>query len=161
VGEFFKFLDNVLNKGGVVATLFFVLVFACGFAIRVLWNRNQALHKQVLDHSQALKNTVESHSRQLQKLQATHADQLQKLQATHADQLQTMARANTDEMKSLAEQHTGEKRVMGTRIDDLQERRVDETRSITEKVMAYIQHIDTFVAKLEVTIDVLMNAARR
>lgn len=150
MGDFFRFLDSVLDKGGVVATLFFVLVAAFSVAIRTLWLRNQKLHAEALDATKTLKTTIEAHSRQLQKINAEHSEKIRAMAERHEEQIRQMA-----------EQHVKEKRVMGSRIDELQETRVGEAKSVTEKVMSYVQHIDQFVNKLEITIDVLMNAARR
>lgn len=150
MSEAFKFLGGVLEKGGVVAALFFVVIFAFGFAIRALWKKNQEVHAQVSSGTDALKKAVESHARKVEKLQGEHAQSLRDLVQRHTDQL-----------KAVAEQHTREKRLMGQRIDELQEIRVTETRSHTESTMAYIQNIDQFVTKLETVIDVLMNASRK
>ena len=150
MGEFFKFLGDVLEKGGTVAMLFTFVIITFGIVIRVLWSRNQELHKAATEHEKTLKNLTKGHSNQLQKLQTAHIERLEEMAQRHAEDL-----------KTLSERHIKEKRLMGGRLDELQERRVEEARTVTEKVMAYIQHIDQFVAKLEVTIDILMSAARR
>ena len=41
------FLSTVLQEGGTVAALFFVVLFASGVAFRALWKQNQGLHIQL------------------------------------------------------------------------------------------------------------------
>ncbi len=64
------------------------------------------------------------------------------------------------EKRAQAEEFTAQLMTLTSRIDELQERRVSETRSATEKVIGYVGHIDAFANKLEATIDVLLRASR-
>ena len=41
------FLGRVLTEGGLVAALFFIVLFFFGATVRVLWAQNQELHKKL------------------------------------------------------------------------------------------------------------------
>lgn len=116
-----EFLDNVLERAGVVAALFTMSMIACGAAVTVLWRQNQRLHGLL---EQARKDSA-------------------------------------SELKALAEDHARQLTALGNRIDELQERRVRETGTMTERVMDHIKHIDQFAAKLEATIDLILQMNRR
>jgi len=134
---------SVAREHGIAIALSVAVIVGFAFAIYRLWKTNQEL------------------STTLQMQSELHASKIEELSKTHADAIRDTLRSHTEEIKALADQHTQEKRAMGQRIDQLQEIRVTESRERTEKVMAYIQHIDQFVAKLEATIDILMGAASR
>jgi len=54
-----EFLDNLLQKGGVVAVLFAVVLIAFFLTVKALWNQNQSLHRELLkaqkDHDDSIK----------------------------------------------------------------------------------------------------------
>lgn len=130
-------MGSVLEKGGVVAALFFLLTIAFGFAVRALWNENQSLHRQLQEQ----------------------ADDKKKMAEEYAQSLRTQAEKHTREWRAQADEFAEQLMTLTTRIDELQERRVSEMRAFTEKVVNYIGHIDNFANKLEATIDVLLRAS--
>jgi len=127
-----EFLTKVLDKGGVVAALFFLLVIGFGIAVRVLWKQNQELQRKLHTQSEA------------------HAELIRSVAETHAVE----RKVQTDECST-------QLMTLSSRIDQLQEQRVDETRDVTIKMMTYISNVDRFVSKLETAIDVLIQAGRK
>lgn len=134
-----EFMSGVLEKGGVVAALFFLVTIGFGFAVRALWNKNQILHKQL----------------------KTQADASRETAVTHAVQLREMASQHAIDRKSQSDEYARQLLFQANKVNDLQERRVEETRTVTEKVITYIGNIEKFANKLEATIDVLLRASER
>lgn len=126
-----QFLSDVLEKGGVVAALFFLLAIGFGVTVRVLWQQNQALHRQLHEQSE-----------------------------THAALIRSMSSGYVAERKMQSDECTAQLMSLTNRIDELQEQRVDEAREVTIKMMTYISNVDRFVTKLETAIDVLIQAGR-
>ena len=58
------FLDGVMQKGGVVAVIFLLVLIASGFLFRMLWNQNQCLHKQLAElQEKRLEDALKMHER--------------------------------------------------------------------------------------------------
>lgn len=144
------FLSDMLEKGGVVATLFFVLIIAFGLTVRVLWNKNQELHKQLKSQADSAKKMAMAHAVQLREMSDQHVGHLKGLTTQHAA-----------DRKSQSDEYARQLLLQANRINELQDRRVEETRVWTEKVITYIGNIDKFANKLEATIDVLIRASER
>lgn len=126
-----EFLSQVLEKGGVVAALFFLLVIGFALAIRVLWKQNQALSAKLHKQSEA-----------------------------HAELIRSMASIHAQKAKEQTDECSVQLLSLSKRIDSLQEQRVDETRDVTIKMMTYISNVDRFVSKLETAVDVLIQAGK-
>lgn len=47
------------------------------------------------------------------------------------------------------------------RMDGLQEKRVDEARELTTRMMAYVQHFEQFTLKIDNALDTIMERNRR
>jgi len=143
-----EFLGNVLEEGGVVAALFFLLTIGFGFVVRALWSKNQELHREIAQLIDGSKTMAEAHAIQLREMSKEQMEQLKALAAQHAA-----------DRKQHADEYARQLLAQAAKINELQERRVEETRTVTEKVIRYIGHIDQFANKLEATIDVLLRAS--
>jgi uncharacterized protein HemX len=132
-----EFLGNMLEQGGVVATLFTLVVLGCSAAIVALWKQNQKLMVASRSHAQALQKAAETYAKQVHELHDKFSMEKKLQRDESAVQLVSLAK----------------------RIDELQERRIHEASDLTERVMSHIGHIDRFVGKLEATIDALTAAA--
>lgn len=126
-----EFLSNVLERAGFVATVFALVMLGCGAAVAALWKQNQKLHEQI-----------------------------QRVLADSAKKAEEASQRHASELKALADDHSKQLAQFAKRVDDLQERRVKEASTLTERVMEHIKHIDQFAAKLEATIDVVLQATR-
>lgn len=134
--------NNVLEKGGVVAALFFVVIASSGLAVRALWLSNE---KQRKEFAEKLDELTEAHQQAIDAVSDEHRKS-------------TLALA--DELGKQIAAVVGKNHELQSKLDSIQERRVVETKDSTERVMAYIKHIDAFVLKLEAAIDVLLRASR-
>lgn len=134
--------NNVLEKGGVVAALFFVVLISFGFAVRALWNSNEKQRKDFAEQIQALKSSCDQ---SLNKI----SEENQKAVGLLAEELGKQLAAVVSKNEELHD-----------KVDSIQERRVTETKDNTERMMSYIRHTDAFVLKLEAAIDVLLKASR-
>ena len=133
-----EFLSDVLERGGVVAALFFMLTIGFGLVVRTLWNQNQKLHKQL----------------------KTQADSQKKMAQEHAQVLSEQADKHAQEKRLQSEEYTAQLLTLTSARDDLQERRVVEKGDVVEKMMNYISSVDRFVNKLETVVDILVQAGR-
>lgn len=138
------------REHGLAAVISLLVIFAFGFAIRTLWNKNQELHNRLLAQETSAKELTDD-----------HAVQLREMSDEHLDQLNVLAEQHAADRKNQADEYTRQLLAMSNRMNDLQERRVEETRKVTEKVITYIGHIDRFANKLEATIDILIRAGER
>ena len=127
----------MLQQGGVVATLFTLVILGCSGAIVALWKQNQKL-------------MIASRS---------HAQQLQRAAETYAKQVHELHEKQAAEKKLQRDESTAQLMTLAKRIDELQERRIHEASDLMERVMAHINHIDQFAGKLETAIDVLISAS--
>jgi uncharacterized protein len=134
--------NNFLEKAGVVASLFLLALAASGLAVRALWQSNERQRKEFLDQIDSLKASYEKSIKTLsdenQRAVDSLADEL-------AEQISFVVRKNED---------------LHDKVDAIQEKRVLETRDNTQRMMAYISHMDAFVLKLDAAIDVLLKASR-
>jgi hypothetical protein len=136
------------REHGLAAVIALGVIVAFALTIRALWNKNQELHKQIAEQAEAVKKMGDAHASQLRAMAAEHAEQLKGLTKHHA----LDRKAQSDEYARQLLSQAG-------KINELQERRVEEMRTFTEKVITYIGHIDAFANKLEATIDVLLRAS--
>lgn len=127
-----EFLRDMLEKGGVAATVLALVVIGCGIAIRHLWRENQALQAQI----------------------RTITEQ-------YAQQTRTLAETYVTERKQQSHDFAARLVAHSERVDDLQERRIKEARDLTERAMSYMQHFDQFAAKLETLIEMIVSERRR
>ena len=134
--------NSVLEKGGIVAALFFVVIAACGLAVRALWKSNQEEKKAYLAK---IEQMAKEHAAAIEALSKAHREAVGSLSDEIGAQIAAVV-AKNDELQK--------------KLDAIQERRVVETRDTGERVMSYIKHIDAFVLKLESAIDVLLRASR-
>lgn len=145
--------NNVLEKGGVVAALFFVVIIAAGIAIRALWKANSDDKKEF---QKKIDELTASHAKQIADLTKAHKESIALLSDKHAESNNAMS----DEIGAQIAAVVKKNEELQSKLDGLQERRVSETRDNTERVMSYIKHMDGFVMKLEAAIDVLLKASR-
>jgi hypothetical protein len=134
--------NNVLEKGGIVAALFFVVIAASGFAIWSLWKSSREQQKEFLDKIEKL---TASHDKAIAELTKAHAEAVEAFSQEVGAQIEAVVLKN-DELQK--------------RLDAIQERRVVDTKDNAERLMSYIKHFDAFVLKLESAIDVLLRAGR-
>lgn len=137
------FLKATLEHGGTTATLYFLTLIAGGLGLRVMWKRNQELTDQMVGHAKELEVAKAAASEE------------------YAARLANVEQANAARLVELEQAHADEVRRLASRVDELQEQRVTDTREVTEKVVAHIGHIDTTVEKLGTAVDVLIELSGR
>ena len=143
----------MLEKAGVVAGLFFIVLVAAGLAVRALWKANVEERKEF---HKKLDELTASHAKQIADLTKSHKEAVTLISDKHVASNNSMA----DEIGTQISAVVKKNDELQGKLDSLQERRVSETRDNTERVMSYIKHIDGFVMKLEAAIDVLLKASR-
>jgi len=125
------FLAKVLEHGGTAAALYFLTLIGVGAALLALWKQNQAIHTRLVE--------VEAgKERERKELAELHAKRLRELTDAHAQEVAALVK----------------------RLDEIQDRRVNEAQTITEKVLTHIAHIDRSVEKLGAAVDVLVDWGR-
>lgn len=99
------FFDHVLDKGGVVAVLFAVVVAAFVAVIRAFWNANQSREREyreaVLKHAKELKELQEQYTDQLKELQNQHSEAVQELQERRLQEAQATADRLLDTLRDV------------------------------------------------------------
>jgi hypothetical protein len=81
-----QFLSDVLQEGGAVAALFFLLLIACGIGFRALWQQNQGLHLQMSAlQEKRLEDALRMHDRM-----ALHAEQIDQAMARLTSSLEVL-----------------------------------------------------------------------
>ena len=126
------FIEKVMEQYGLQAVILLMLLGAIGWVGRWLWRDNRML-------SERLQSQAEAHSTAMLQLQAEHAKKLEAAQEPL--RLQVL-----DLQKQLAM---------------IQEKRVDEARAVTERVVTHVQGVDNTMQSLDRTLEVILTLAER
>lgn len=127
-----EIVSQVLERYGLAAAIMVVLLGASGYAIRALWKKNQELNK-------ALTEFVEG----------------------EAEKRSAMREAVTKELNDVREQLRAETRYFAERLEQLQERRVNETQEVTREVVKHVEQVKNAVERITYAMDTLTNAVNR
>lgn len=134
-----EFLSNLLEKGGVVALLFFTLAAAFAFAIKALWNENQLLRRQIRDDKK------------------THVAEVRDEAVVHEQKLVDLHERYEKKYEELQKRYEQKFEELQTRYDELQEKRRDEAVKVQERVMTHIQAVDRSSEKISHSLELLIN----
>lgn len=127
-----SFVTKVLEQYGLLVVILLVLMAAIGWVGHRLWQDNRALNEKLRQESDA------------------HKDALLELTNEHAKKLSAAQSALGAQITDLQKQ-----------LSAIQEKRVDETRAVTERVVTHVASVDSAMQSLDRTLEVLINLADR
>lgn len=126
------FIEKVLEQYGLLAVVLLAMLGAFAWIGRRLWKDNLALNAK------------------LHEVEQQHKDAMLALSDQHAQKLADMQAVLGAENLALQKQ-----------LAAIQEKRVDEARAVTERVVTHVQSVDNTMQSLDRTLEVLLSLAER
>jgi len=147
-----EFLNNLLDKAGVVVALFALTVLAFVGIARIAWKQMERLNERLLES----RNQVEIIRRQDEEKRAVMRMAFDEERIAFASERARIAAEHAAELISVAELARKEARGFGERVDLLRDRHTTQMVELVEKSTRHIERIDQSISRLGVAIDVLV-----
>lgn len=143
------FLNNLLEKAGVVAALYALTLVGIGAASRWLWGQ---WTKTLAAHSAAIKAEEVKRG----EMRVAFEVERREMREAHTGAMAREAAEHAAELLAVAEQRRAEAERFGARLDAVRDHHTEQMVGLVEKSTRHIERIDQSVAKLGAGLDVLI-----
>lgn len=160
-----QFFESVLKHSGFTALLFVLTLVGGFFIVRALWKRTREAEKERTEAVAAVDSRIETvraeeHSKRSAMREAFEREKHEIWEKNDADRRKVVADLN-DQLLKLAEERRNEAERFATRLDELQEKRIEENGKIIERVITHVESTKNTLGKLSAGVDVLIEVTKR
>lgn len=131
------FLNNLLDKAGFVAVIYTVTVAGLGLAVHALWKKSA--------------EKEEERAQLAAKLEAAQAEKAAAVEAVRSAEIErrsNMRKAFDEQLRIIAEERRAEAAAFASRLETVQERRVQDAHTTVREAIEHIAETRSAVDKI-------------
>lgn len=132
-----EFLNNLLEKAGFVAVVYAVTVGAMGLTIRALWKKIGEREAERADLAA-----------KLEKATAEQLAAVETVRLAEAEKRARMREAFDEQVLALSEERRREVTLYAEKLDQIQERRVQDAHAVVREAVQHIAEVSASVDKI-------------
>ena len=152
------FLNNLLEKAGVVAVLFAVVMIAGGLVFRWIGMRYLAAEKSLAEKTTKLEKADEVKASAISELQAVEDKKRAEMRGAHEAQLREIIKSHDDEIIALHIERREAAENFAAKLETLQEKRLEELNKIVREVVTSATKTEGAMVRMADVLDLVKNA---
>lgn len=152
------FANNLLEKSGLVAVLFFSVMAAGAFAFRWIGKRYLEAEKNLATKTKALEGADAAKKAALDKLRAEEDKKRALMRASHEEQIAKIIKAHDEEIFALHIERREAAEGFASKLERLQEKRLEEMQSIVREVVKSATKTEGAMVRMAEVLDIVKNA---
>lgn len=156
-----EFLNNLLEKAGVVAVVYAVTLLGASWLARVGWKLYDAQRKEAETSAQALATTQAASVLALSEMRSAESGKRAVLREAWEKERSSTAQEYAEALRVCGGLYRDEVAILTKKLEDLHEKRLIETTGLLERVVTQVESTRTSTEKLSSALETLVEVTRR